>query len=69
MESKKKWYRLIYLQGKGIDADIENRHVDLGGGLNWEIGFDVYTLSCAKQINGRNLLYSVWSSTWFSLVT
>ena len=57
------------LQDKGIDADIEYRYVDLGGGMNWEIGFDIYNLPCAKQINGRNLLYSLWSSACCSLVT
>ena len=28
-----------------------------GGGLNWEIGIDIYTLICIKQINNKNLLY------------
>ena len=40
---KKKRYRLIYLQARGGDADIENRHVNLGGVMNWEIRFDLYT--------------------------
>ena len=28
--------------------DVENRHVDRKGGVNWEIGTDIYTLSCIE---------------------
>ena len=28
-----------------------------GGGMNWEIGIDIYTLICVKQITNKNLLY------------
>ena len=28
-----------------------------GGGMNWEIGIDIYTLICKKQITNKNLLY------------
>ena len=28
-----------------------------GGGMNWEIGIDIYTLTCIKQITNDNLLY------------
>ena len=31
MESKR-WYWWTYLQGSNGDADIENRHMDMGGG-------------------------------------
>ena len=27
-----------------------------GGGMNWEIGIDIYTLICIKQITNKNLL-------------
>ena len=27
------------------------------GGMNWEIGIDIYTLKCIKQITNKNLLY------------
>ena len=27
------------------------------GGMNWEIGIDIYTLICIKQITNKNLLY------------
>ena len=28
-----------------------------GGGMNWEIGIDIYTLICIKQITNKNQLY------------
>ena len=28
-----------------------------GGGMNWEIGIDIYTLICIKQLTNMNLLY------------
>ena len=28
-----------------------------GGGMNWEIGIDIYTLICIKWITNKNLLY------------
>ena len=28
-----------------------------GGGMNWEIGIDIYTLICIKWIPNKNLLY------------
>ena len=28
-----------------------------GGGMNWEIGIDMYTLICMKWITNKNLLY------------
>ena len=34
-----------------------------GGGLNWEIGIDIYTLLCIKEITNENLLYSTGNST------
>ena len=27
------------------------------GGMNWEIGIDIYTLICIKWITSKNLLY------------
>ena len=30
---------------------------DGGGGMNWEIGIDMYTLICIKWITNKNLLY------------
>ena len=31
--------------------------VGWGGGMNWEIGIDIYTLICIKQLSNENLLY------------
>ena len=28
-----------------------------GGGMNWEIGIDMYTLICIKWITNKNVLY------------
>ena len=28
-----------------------------GGGMNWEIGIDMYTLICTKWMTNKNLLY------------
>ena len=40
-----------------------------GGGTNWEIGIDIYTLLCIKQITNKNLLYSTGNSTQYSVIT
>ena len=29
-----------------------------GGGMNWEIGIDMYTLMCIKWMTHKNLLYN-----------
>ena len=41
------------------------------GGMNWEIGTDIYTLLilCIKQITNENLLYSPGNCTQCSGVT
>ena len=39
------------------------------GGMNWEIGIDVYTLLCVKQMTTETLLYSTGNSTQHSVVT
>ena len=36
-------------QGEGCGGD--------GGGMNWEIGIDIYTLIRIKQVTNKNLLY------------
>ena len=42
------------------DTDVENKRMDTkwgkrgwGCGLNWEIGIDIYTLLCIKQITNN----------------
>ena len=34
-------------QGEGVS----------GGGMNWEMGIDMYTLMCIKLMTNKNLLY------------
>ena len=61
-----KWYRWTGLQGRNRDTDVENKCMDTkvesggwrgGGVMKWEIGIDMYTLICIKQITNKNLLY------------
>ena len=47
MWNVEKWYRWTYLQSRNRDTDVENGHMDTGGGgegggMNWEIGMDLY---------------------------
>ena len=41
-------YRQSYLQSRSKDKDVENKPMDTKkeeeGGINWEIGVDIYTL-------------------------
>ena len=30
-----------------------------GGGMNWVIGIDMYTLMCIKLMTNKNLLYKI----------
>ena len=59
MWNLEKWYRRAGLQGRNRDTDVENKRMDAkggkwrgagggGGGMNWEIGIDMYTLICIK---------------------
>ena len=68
MWNLEKWYRWTGLQGRNRDTDVENKHMDTkglkwgvwgggGGGMNWEIGIDMYTLMCIKWMTNKNLLY------------
>ena len=40
-----------------------------GGGMNWEIRIDIYTLPCVKSLASGNMLYSTGSSAWCSVMT
>ena len=39
-----------------------------GGGMNWEIGIDTYTLLCMEEITSESLLYSAGNFTRCSVV-
>ena len=72
MWNLEKWYRQTYLQGRNRDTDEENGRVDTGGrggGVNWEIRTDTFTLPCGKQIASGKMLYSTGSSAQGSVVT
>ena len=56
------------------DPFTENERADTvegkrGCGMNWEIGIDIYTIPCVKQIASGNLLYSAENSAPCSVVT
>ena len=38
-----------------------------GGGMNWEIGIDIYTLMCIKWITNKNLLYKNKNKKYYGL--
>ena len=40
-----------------------------GGGINWEIGIDIYTLLYINYITNKDLLYSTGNSTQCSVMT
>ena len=50
-----KWYRLTYLQSRDRDTGGENKLMDTKGeeqgGMNWEIGFDLYTPLLSEKDN------------------
>ena len=41
---------------------------DMEGGINWEVGIDMYTLLYVKHITNKDLLYGTGNSTQFSLM-
>ena len=53
--------------GRNRNTGVENKRMGTkrgkwggaggGGGINWETGFDIYTLICIKWITNKNLLY------------
>ena len=49
MWNLEKWYRQSYLQSRNRDTNVENTCMDTegsGGGMNWEMEADAYTLVC-----------------------
>ena len=49
LRNLEKWYRLIYLQSRNRDTDVENKRMDTKGGREgWEIGINIYSLLCIK---------------------
>ena len=50
---------------------INRYQMEKGGGMNWKIVNDTYTILilCVKQVTNENLLYSTGTSTQCSVVT
>ena len=55
------------------DTDVENKCTDTkggrGGGMDWEIGINIYTLLYTEQITNKNLLNSTGNSIQYSAMT
>ena len=43
--------------------------VERGGGINWEIGIDIYILLYIKEVNNKGLLYSTGNNIQYSVMT
>ena len=39
------------------------------GGINQEVGMNIHTLLCIRQITNKDLLYSTGNSTQYSVIT
>ena len=68
-----KKYKPTYLQNRHRLTNIENKLTVTkgyrGGGINWEIGMDIYTLLYIKEVNNKDLLYSTGNYTQYLVVT
>ena len=49
------------------DADMENRRVNKGGGMNWETGMDIRAFLCV--LLSGNMLYGAGNSAWCWVMT
>ena len=52
--ARKKWRHRC----RGQMCGHQGGKVGNGGGMNWEIGIDIYTLICIKWVTNKDLLYS-----------
>ena len=71
MWNLEKWYKWTCLQGRNKDTDVETvwTWAGEGIGMNWEIGIDMCTLSCIKQMASGILLSGTGSLAWCSGMT
>ena len=73
-EIQKKCIDELTYKAKNRDTDVQDKQMDAKwgrrGGMNWEIGIDIYTLLilCIKLIIKENLLYSTGNATQYSVV-
>ena len=42
---------------------------EMGKGVNWDIGTDIYTLPYIKQITNKDLLYNIGNYSQYSVMT
>ena len=63
--------RCLVLYRRNLHLSTYDLKHSCRGGLNWEIGTDIYTLLilCIKSITNESLLYSTGNSTQCSVVT
>ena len=61
------------MQGRNREVNVENGHVDTvmegEGGTNWEMGFDINTPPCVKQIASGNPLAEHWELSSVPVMT
>ena len=60
---------LIYKTKIQSQTQKTNLWGEVGGGINWETGIDIYTLLYIKQITNKDLLQSTGNSTQYSVMT
>ena len=68
MRNVKTWYKGTYLQNINSHRSRKQHYGYQGGkegGINWEVGTDIYTLLYIKQIT-KNILDSTGNSTQYS---
>ena len=70
MESLKKNDTKVLLYKRETESLTQKTNLwsPVGGGINWEIGTDTYTLLYIKQITNKDLLYMTGNSTQYSVM-
>ena len=64
---------LLIFANRNRVTDMKNKLIvtmgERKGGINWEIGIDIYTLLYIKWITNKDLLYSIGNYTQYSVIT
>ena len=68
---KKKKFKWSYLQNRLTNRKqtYGYQRGKVGGGINWEIGVDIYTLLYIKWVTNKDLLYSTGNYTQYFIIT
>ena len=74
LEIWKNWYRPSYLWSRNRVTDVENKYTDTKGeggvvGRIERLGLYTLLILCVMWITSENILFSIWNSTQWSLVT